>query len=387
MQDRARKVVALWYVAAILAVALYLGLRGDRAASPAAADSGAPGASGASAASAPSAAPTDDASAAGAGVEPEAADAGVAERVDASADDADDALTDWKPAGMTCRRPVPRDTTFRTLSDAQIAATLIQGFDPRKRRFPLTPSPRDDAGEPLVPGGEWAARDCRGDRVLFDTPLSAREAISTEGRGPTDAQMAREAEDVDVADMARVHVERYGVLGAHLPVYATVSLQNGLVYTCLGFAAILRLEPDALVVEAARSIPLAGCAPGSDLKLARVGKQVLLLVAAADGGYGENHDATGEWDAYLAEGSRLVRAGSIPSSRSRGNESIMSGEWVPTMSAKVVGMDGALRVEETWVDERGGANGPPLQRGMRKVASTYVLRDRRLVRLGDSGAP
>src|SRR5207249_11945011 len=53
----------------------------------------------------------------------------------ASAAPADD--PPWLPSGKACRHAIPHGATFDRISDASLAALLVEGFDPKTQRFPM----------------------------------------------------------------------------------------------------------------------------------------------------------------------------------------------------------------------------------------------------------
>lgn len=293
----------------------------------------------------------------------------------ATATDAADAEEpDWNPPGKTCRFPVPRGSTFAELSDAFLAAAMIQGYEPGTRRFPVA----EDAG------ARFTVRDCRGDVERYaaqgdlpdeDSSIEWRQGdplTENQWDGGQFADLPWQAERPE----GRVWIYRTGPVGRRLGVHAIVAIGLGYDYSCYGFEAIVRLDEGSLVTEAVT--PSQECVHPQLVRLS--GRTVLL--DSTHSGTGENGiDVTSSWSVLAAERGSFRSLGDIRASRSWGNGATRAGGWFGSFSSEVVDPQAAtLRIRETWTFENLSGEAPYAVGKVRHVTRTYALTDGGLVR-------
>jgi hypothetical protein len=265
----------------------------------------------------------------------------------------------WDPPGKTCRFPVPKGTTFATLSDARVAGAVIAGYDPRTRSFPL----EDGAGR------AFDVRSCRGEVAHLEGPITEKHRDrSDQGWSTSSAE-------------GRVWVERHGIVGERMLVFVVAAAELGFTFHCEGFQALVRLDDGWLVTEAVRFASIEECGtPWARLQLVELGGR-LAVIAPLPGGNGETQDASSHWAVLLPERGRLREAGFVQRSRSPGNETLNGRPGLFGMFDAKLSVDaGVLQTEETWTFTRVGTG--HFQPGglVRHVTRTYELADGGLVK-------
>jgi hypothetical protein len=279
-------------------------------------------------------------------------DAGQAAPLDASVPEAP-----WMPPGKACRASVARGVTFAEIPDAILAAAILENYDPDTRRFRATRV----VDQTTV---KYVARDCRGERIEYEHPLSEEQKKS-----PPAAPYVDPDEDTGL-----VRIERHDVRDGRMAVYTALSLRYGFYFSCVGFQAIVRLEEQELVVEGVGPADLDGCGEkGNELHLTSLGGRMALLLPVSTG-TGENGNASSEWRVYLAERGALRHVGAAPHWQSAGNGTLRSGRWFGNMDAKVLDA-GALTIEETWRFVRYETTGADTRGPTRTVVRFYGLSD------------
>jgi len=198
------------------------------------------------------------------------------------------------PAPAGCRRTIATGTDIAHVSDADLRGLILGG----------------DLG---------ASVDCRG-------------------------------ESIDHPHFARPHsqIDRFVTDATHMAVFVSLLKETGYTDHCSGFAAIVRKDTNEIVTEGVGPEMIDDCTPKwLKLQLALLdGHRVLLFPHVMSSG--ESGDFEMAWYVWLPdEHGALKHAGTITSTRSMGNGSIVSGQWLDSLQANVVDA-GGLQIEEHW---------------------------------------
>jgi hypothetical protein len=232
---------------------------------------------------------------------------------------------DPPPAPAGCRHAIAAGSDFAHVSDATLRELILGG----------------------VPG-KTKARDCLGQTVEYATPTPTR-------------------------------VVRFVSDPTHAAVFVSLAKEPGYMDSFPGFAAIVRLDSDAIVTEGVGPETLDDNAWATALHVAALGGRSALLVPHIVG-TGEDGDFEAAWTVSLADArGALKSAGTITSTRSMGNGSMTSGKWFDALDAKVVGA-GSLQIEEHWQLVREDPSAGEVHGRKRTVVRTYALDAGKLVR-------
>jgi hypothetical protein len=272
----------------------------------------------------------------------------------------------WVPSGRACHHPTSV-TSIGDLSNAFLAALVVDGYDARTKRFPLSQS---DASAYVV-------RDCRGDRIEIDHPLTPEEL-----KQPSHAMLNVALPDVDASAGGPARVDRYDVRGSRIAVFVTVGAQGGYYFWCNGFAAIIRLDPGDAVVEGVSALQLDGCNErGQELHLTPLDGHAAALLLPVDVSTGEDKDLyESAWSVSVPDHGALRAVGDVRSRRGPGGRSASRGNSVDSMEGALLLDSGSLEVEETWQRVRYDAQGNKISGAKRTLLRTYTLEDGGLVR-------
>ncbi len=255
----------------------------------------------------------------------------------------------WLPPTSACRHAIAHRATFDQLHDSVLVDAILDGSPAAK-----------------------SARDCRGDRVTFEHPLT-----ETQRRKPS-TTLASPPTDDDAGATGLVRVDRYDLLDGRLAVFTTVAVDYGYAFACRGFEALVRLDPDEIVVEGVGPAELYECdAKKTPVRLATLGGRVAMLLPVSRG-TGESGDFGSAWLVSVADRGALRTVGEVRRARGAGNGSMMTGKWFGNMSAELVDA-GSFAVEETWRFVRYEVDGKETSGATRKVLRTYALGDAGLV--------
>ncbi len=259
-----------------------------------------------------------------------------------ASDEMEAAPENWLPSGTACRHGIPHGATLAQVHDDVLTRAIVRSYD------------RKLAAD--ADFTQYEAIDCRSDRITYQTPLRVDAGAST------------------------LRVTRTKALANRIGVYVQIAEEPGYSYTCIGFDAVVRLDPDEIIVEGVKGSDVYECAP-DHIVLVPIDGSVAMLVPKTCG-TGENGDVTLGWDVEIASNGTLRVTGSAFRGQGAGNGSGCCGKWFPDVTAEIVDAgSGGLQIEETWkfiqhsADENGDKDGPT-----RKLLRTYTLGDGGLAR-------